>query len=327
MDLIVDDRERSVIKHFEHVNVTVKRLTVGDYVFAYMGRVIVIVERKTLRDLASSIKDGRMGNHKKLKECRDSTRCKILYIIEGPAYPAQSSKFGRIPFKSLQGKIDSLMFRHNSHIIWTKNEKHTAERLEGLYKTYITMVSDGVFGEFKTNTLGGVTPSEVVKRHVVCNIDIHVEMIKQLRGISYCTARASLNNYNITQLLLNNVSVDILFNMKYQSGYSAGKKGLLLKKRLNELSGNTDMQEKIITCIPGITLPTSKIILSSISFDRIVGLDFKNGEISGMKKTKTRKIGNSAELKMRKIFTIAIANTIFEPTGKSVKTINDKDEA
>ena len=67
MELIVDDRERAIITYLERLtHFKVERITVGDYAFVYKGKVILIVERKTLADLAASIKDGRMLNNLKL---------------------------------------------------------------------------------------------------------------------------------------------------------------------------------------------------------------------------------------------------------------------
>ena len=112
MDLIVDDRERSVIIYLEKlIKCKVERITVGDYAFVYRGKVIMVVERKSLSDLAASIKDGRMENNEKLLSAQKKHGCQILYIIEGPAYPHSDKTFGRIPYKCLQGKLDSLLFQ------------------------------------------------------------------------------------------------------------------------------------------------------------------------------------------------------------------------
>lgn len=144
MELVADDRERSVIAHLEaKAGVCVRRMTVGDYAFVYDGRVVMLVERKTLSDLAASIKDGRMDNHDKLHEARVDTGCIITYIIEGAAYPGLDRKFQGVPYKCLQGKLDSLAFKHGASVVWTKDEAHTACRLVGLMKSLGRMIKDG----------------------------------------------------------------------------------------------------------------------------------------------------------------------------------------
>jgi ERCC4-type nuclease len=96
----------------------------------------LVVERKTLNDLASSIKDGRINNNDKMLTMREKTGCKLLYIIEGDAYPLMGKLYCGIPYKCLQGKLDSLMFKHDISIIWTKSELHTAERLACIHKSF-----------------------------------------------------------------------------------------------------------------------------------------------------------------------------------------------
>ena len=137
MKLLTDDRERTVIKHLENLaHIEITRLTVGDYAFVRdNGEIAIVVERKTLSDLAASIKDGRMENNDKLLKAREDCDCRVLYIIEGPAYPALDRKFGGIPYKCLQGKLDNLMLRDGIDIVWTKDECHTAMRLSGLLTT------------------------------------------------------------------------------------------------------------------------------------------------------------------------------------------------
>ena len=64
--ILVDDRERSVYSFFDRDDVTtinipyeITRLTVGDYVIMYGDTILAIIERKTWKDLASSLLDGR----------------------------------------------------------------------------------------------------------------------------------------------------------------------------------------------------------------------------------------------------------------------------
>lgn len=146
MEIIVDDREKQVIPVLKALrDIQVKRITVGDYVFTHGGKIICIVERKTLADLSSSIKDGRMNNHNKLLNAQKICGCTILYIIEGPAYPSLNRNFARMNFKCLQGKLDSIMFRNDIKIIWTRDIIHTAERLVGLCHTFYRLIDQGAF--------------------------------------------------------------------------------------------------------------------------------------------------------------------------------------
>ena len=180
MELIVDDRERKVINHFESVKIQVRRITTGDYVFMHIDKIIAVIERKTLADLASSIKDGRMSNNDKLIECRTHTKCHIIYIIEGRAYPGLDRKIGRIKYRDLQTEIDNLMFIHDVKVIWTRDPAHTARRLEGLFKTFQGMVPCDV-----PDIIEGGGMEHITKRWVVGVDIIRINMIKSLPGVSF----------------------------------------------------------------------------------------------------------------------------------------------
>ena len=80
MDLIIDNRERDLISILKPNNTA--NLDHGDIMITYDSQVFAIFERKTLSDLAASIKDGRYHNQKKaLLESYDTN--KLYYIIEG----------------------------------------------------------------------------------------------------------------------------------------------------------------------------------------------------------------------------------------------------
>lgn len=257
----MDDRERSVIIHLtDH---KVERLTVGDYAFVYRGKVLLIVERKTLADLASSLRDGRMQNNDKLLEAR-ANGAQIMYIIEGPAYPKLSHRFGRIPFAALQGKIDSLMFKHDLKVIWTKNVEHTAERLMGLKRKLLVIASDGVHG-------AGV---EVLKKKHIRRIeDVHCEMMQKIPRIGRARALEALAGTHITVLLTERHVIE------------------------------PAIQQKILTVIHGITAPTATLILSNVSFRDIVLGTYIQGSISNVSKG-AKKIGTVVENRIRETFAV-----------------------
>ena len=296
MELIVDDRERAVIPHL--ADVKVERITVGDYAFVYNGKVVVIVERKSLADLASSIKDGRMENNNKLLEAQAQHGCHILYIIEGPAYPTMTKKFGRMPYKCLQGKLDSLMFRNDIKIIWTRDTKHTAERLTGLRTTFTKFANDGVYG-----VIGGDEKKyeEVVKTKHTADIEqIHVQMVSKLA--SRKLASTVLKHYNIVQILTGQVGV--CTEIKYEdSGVKLGQRGSKFQKTCTRLITSPDLQKNILSCINGVTADTAEKILTEVPFVDIV-LSKTQGKISGIKKSEKRSVGKAVEERIKRIFTL-----------------------
>lgn len=307
MELVVDDRERAVIVYFEKLlKVKVERITVGDYAFVYKGKVIVIVERKSLADLASSIKDGRMDNNNKLLDAQKKHGCQILYIIEGSAYPNLERKIGRIPYKCLQGKLDSLLFRHNIKIIWTRDCEHTAKRLAGLTTTFTKMAKDGVFGEFQEfeGAKGGAKTDHVIKPKHVINLDqVHLKMLTKLAGVSYKTAMAALQKYTVQQLLTGKTDQTECYNLVYvDSGFRMGPRGTKLHLMCTRLYTLKKVQEKILACINGITVNTASRILAEVSFNDIVMLKFPDGKIANIQKSEKRKMGKALEGRIKLTF-------------------------
>ena len=81
VDIIADDREQKsdviqFLSVIEHVNVSIRRLSIGDYRIDNR----LIVERKTLRDFATSIIDGRLF---KQTICLANSNLMGVLIIEG----------------------------------------------------------------------------------------------------------------------------------------------------------------------------------------------------------------------------------------------------
>jgi ERCC4-type nuclease len=334
MELVADDRERHVIKYLEPlIPTTVKRITVGDYAYIYKGKVIVTVERKTLADLAASIKDGRMENNNKLLECRATTNCHILYIIEGPAYPHMERKFGRIPYKCLQGKLDSLMFRHDIKIIWTRDAAHTASRLAGLYKTYATMMkraekvapvkagADDPTAKKDTPVkapAGAPTDAMAVinKKHEVSINMVHVNMLKTIKGVTFRTAALILEKFSIHKIILGQMDVGVLCAMQYPSGNILGNQGLKIAASCKALCGKAKgapkAQARIISSIKGVTLQSAADILERVPFVNIVCSKFDPGGISNIKRSTgmypRKRLGLLLERRIRETFKQGDAN-------------------
>lgn len=307
MELVVDDRERAVIIYLSKIiKVKVERITVGDYAYVYKGKVIVIVERKSLEDLASSIKDGRMENNNKLLEAQKKHGCQILYIVEGYAYPNLEKRIGRIPYKCLQGKLDSLLFRHNIKIIWTKDCEHTAKRLAGLTETFTKFAKDGLYGEFKDveGANHAVNINNVIKpKHKVNLNQVHLQMLTKLDGVSYKTAMAVLQHYTVFQLLTGQTDATKCYNVVYvESGFRLGPRGTKIHSMCGRLHTLDKVQQKMLSCINGITVNTAEKILASVNFNDLVMLKFPDGKIANIQKSEKRKMGKALEASIKLTF-------------------------
>jgi ERCC4-type nuclease len=134
LELIIDNRERSLILLFQQQPrdyLHYRNLDYGDCLITWQGQEHIIIERKTLEDLASSIKDGRYTEQKaRLFQWRsDGADCRrrIVYIIEGSRPTKQSSTINGIPYSTLMSSILSMTFRDDIYVLTSKdvNETHT----------------------------------------------------------------------------------------------------------------------------------------------------------------------------------------------------------
>jgi len=111
------------------------QLKVGDYIITQGNNnyPLAVIERKTLADFSSSIKDNRHYNYEKLLKLRELTGCKIFYFIEGSIDELKySTCIAGIKFFNLFSSFLSLQIKYDIHIIYTKNEIDTARKLKFL---------------------------------------------------------------------------------------------------------------------------------------------------------------------------------------------------
>ena len=107
------------------VEVTLEQLSVGDYLLADD----IVIERKAIADLETSIMDGRIFNQ--LAELQKIPRSGL--IVEGELSKLFSDK-ARIQKSALIGLITSIGLNYRIPIFFTKNQKETAEFLYTIAK-------------------------------------------------------------------------------------------------------------------------------------------------------------------------------------------------
>lgn len=146
--LVIDTRERAVLPFIDDAitdhHYIIKQITVGDFAICKGEQILASIERKTLDDFAASFRDARYENVKKMINLRENTGCKLLFFVEGPAFPSPSRKFCRVPYANILAAMTKLMVRDDIFVIQTENEQHTAKRLADLLRTYETVVDTAV---------------------------------------------------------------------------------------------------------------------------------------------------------------------------------------
>lgn len=134
MHVIIDHREQSLKEYFnsQHVQtsfpIAYENLEYADVNIYINGDLFLVIERKTLADLAASIKDGRYKKQK-LNLLSKLRREQILYLIEGPFDYTDTSavSMGGISKKILLSSMINTLIRDNIKVLTTKDVNDTIQ--------------------------------------------------------------------------------------------------------------------------------------------------------------------------------------------------------
>ena len=231
MIIKIDTRERKLIpicKQFleelsiPNTEIKIESLDLGDAVITdNEGNDLLIIERKSLNDLACSIRDGRYAEQSYRLMHNPVHNHNIIYIIEGDIDFYQS-KFTRINRQSLFSAIFSLQYYKGFSIIWTKNILETSEyimrSLDKLQKENTKGKKphfiNGVETESKNEEVEEPTQKDyckVVKKTKKDNIthkNIGEIILSQIPGVSTTIATTIINHFTTFHKMMKAIEVD-----------------------------------------------------------------------------------------------------------------------
>ena len=122
MELCIDYREHQIKNYFMDSPfsdyIKIENLTIGDIVFKFNGHIILLIERKTMEDLGSSIRDGRHREQKYRIKKSGLDKDNIVFLVEGEL---KDLKYSQIDKKTLQSSIINTMFRDGYKVYRTKD--------------------------------------------------------------------------------------------------------------------------------------------------------------------------------------------------------------
>jgi ERCC4-type nuclease len=300
IEIIVDTRERRVIPFFTQIppppkiTFSVQQINVGDYSINYNGYILFIIERKTWKDLASSMRDGRKNNVNKMIKVREETGCQLIYLIEGNPIPNPKTKFCRVPYKALRSHLDHLSYRDGIHIAHSKNQKNTVERIYEIIQNYLTIKPSPLLeidkleisyekkgNEEKLKEKIEETPEAVIYKLWCCfpNITEKTASLFILKG------------YHISDLILGKISKDDIYSMTYENGYVIGKRSEKIWNGSRIKDINNKYFINMMFQIKGISKKTAQIIIDNISISELLMGNITADSISKIKKTTSRMVG------------------------------------
>lgn len=185
---------------------------------------VFVIERKTLQDLSSSIKDSRFREQKsRLLSVYPSN--KIIYIIES----CKTSKH-TLPDKTLRSAILNLVLKHKITVLFSKNISDTAE----IIKDIDTKVCSGNLEEglvYGSDNIG-FTP---IKKSSILEKNKLACQLTTIPGVSTIVANVLQEKFlNMKNLIQNLENKDTLTNIRINEKRKIGPK--LSEKIYNSLT-------------------------------------------------------------------------------------------
>jgi len=257
MKLLIDNREPpAIIKYLNAINESSKNkitieictLDLGDYVFydEITETNLIIIERKSLQDLESSIKDGRYAEQSfRLNDCPTHNH-NIIYLIEGTIINYRkkpfiatlySSVFSLNYFKGFS-VINSVNQIETGEIIYNFSQKLLRENFKpGFYSLQPTQPAIDIscvpiiVEEKKAYT----EAIKTTKKSYITTDNITEIMLMQIPGISSQTANAITQNHSTMATLIESLknNPECLDGLKMTNGRKVNRTAIeSLKKYL-----------------------------------------------------------------------------------------------
>lgn len=203
----LDNRERALIAHFEAINVKaqIESLELGD-IQIRSGDILFVFERKTMADLAASIKDGRY-REQKARLLSNVLPHHITYLIEDATTVRQSHSGHGITDAVYRGMFLNTMYRDGIHVVFTSSVADTAQWVIDLAQR---IEKDG--GKWMNGSaINGINGSSYIdclkaKRRKIENIDTMVcfqLQLCQIPGISTTIAKSLSERFKNMREFLN----------------------------------------------------------------------------------------------------------------------------
>ena len=189
IELIIDTREQELIEKLsDNVDIKVEQLDVGDILFRQDGETVLVIERKTVKDLKASICDGR-GREQKARLLGSTPKNRIMYLIEGCMDKPLNAKISGLPVSTLVGSLVNTQLRDGINVYKTASLDESAAFLCKLLEK---LEQDG--DKFFKNEEQCVSASEyssTLKKSKKANMTPQVWFISQLSLIPQVTEKVA----------------------------------------------------------------------------------------------------------------------------------------
>ena len=152
---------------------------------------VLVIERKSIRDLCASITDGRFRQQKARLTDSVGDHDKIMYIIEGGRKKCHSTSLSQT---IIDCSILNILFKHKFKVLFTDNETDTFNNLLLLYKKLQN-------GDFKAG-VEPVAPTKLVSKGTSIKDNLFALQLSVIPGVSFATAQTIAKEYNTMKNLI-----------------------------------------------------------------------------------------------------------------------------
>lgn len=205
MKIKIDIREKEIIKLLNcEEKYIIEQLDLGDIIYYDDNDVpLCIIERKTVKDYAASIRDGRYRDQtKRLLDYRKTVEgLKVIILIEGDIPEDNDKCINKVSMKTIKSAILNKIFRDNVFILNTRTVEDTVH--------YIKVIEDKIIAYSVGNN---TEPPENTKLKRSSNMTpelCFVHQLSQIPGVSLKIARSIADKYkNMNELVTNYNDVD-----------------------------------------------------------------------------------------------------------------------
>jgi ERCC4-type nuclease len=189
MEMYLDTREHELMTRMPTLRT--ETLPVGDIVIRKDGKDLVLIERKAVNDLASSITDGRYREQSfRLMECGLAPH-RIVYLIEG------SLNASRMPKTTIMSAMVSMWFSKGFTVVQTASLSDTVEYLNHLM---VKLQKEKIEDTEYVSTIKSCKKDKATPQHV------GTAMLAQIPSISPVMAAALLEEYESVPKMIQTVS-------------------------------------------------------------------------------------------------------------------------
>ena len=228
MIIKIDCREKELINlinliktdKYNDINIVIENLELGDIIITDNDETeIIIIERKTVNDLAASIKDGRYREQSfRLTHYDNVHNHNIIYLIEGNIQKYKPTGFSKnkIDNLTIYSSIISIIYQKGFSVYKTDNLEETATWLlqitnKLMKKDILSYYNNNHNNNNHSNNSNNLeieycnNISKTKKLNITPD-NIDIILLQQIPGISFITANAIIDKYKSIKNLINNLT-------------------------------------------------------------------------------------------------------------------------